>query len=903
MTTTPRLRSLVPYAAFLGTAAAIFFGIVAGLDSPAIGSTRLALASTAALLSGGLAYWQVKTQIQQQTRLPQLRSSSSRNLPGTGNLFQLPPDIEDFTGHYDQAAALAEQLVSRDSGTALPLVTLYGKGGVGKTTLALHVAHRVRAHFPDGQIYVDLRGAEAQPLRPGEVLTRFLSEMGVEPQSIPENPEDRARIYRAQLAERRVLLVLDNARNEAQVRPLLPGNPDCAVLITSRTRLIGLAGAHIQPVEIMRSDHSVDLLKAIVGRERVSAEPEPAREIAQLCGHLPLALRIAGARLSARPMEQLAAFATRLRDETGRLDLLKAGDLAVRANFALSYHGCDASLRRAFRLLGTVKAQVFSPVTLAALADVPVEEAAESLEQLTDFELVEVAETDRYGTYRYRLHDLLRVFAQERLAEEEAPEARRSAAARLIDLYITLTTYAASRVKPGAVPETSSAPPAPETLRADPKGWLRSERSTYLNAVGLAVEHNLEGRAWRLAQVIATLPCEPTDWEDWTAALQAGLTAAIADATVAAEADLRRALGSLHRDRGDYEPAVRELTAAIALHEQLGDDLGAAVANGVLGDTYRYTGQLTEGIECFRNALAVFRANRMDRRTAWALNGLGDLYRGSGRWQESFDCFTECVQLYDSADDRAVAAKARIRFGILHRDQCRYREAERLYADGLAVLRQEGDRRWEARALRHMGVLWRNMGDTDRATATLREALDIFESLLDRRGIAVTLRNLGDNHRRAGQPAESLRSLEEALRIFRVLGDHRWEARTHISLADTLRREGDGEQAASHLAEASSIYRTMGYPQGDARVRYSSGQLHLQRREWPAACTAFDEARAAFLEMGEHIWAARALARSAEALKAQGDAQWRETRRRAYAECRRHGAEDDSECAQWLAAW
>jgi hypothetical protein len=248
------------------------------------------------------------------------------------NLFQLPPDISEFTGRGAEAAQVRD-LLDRDAGqhsTAVVISAIAGKGGVGKTTLAIHVAHQVRHRFPDGQLYVDLRGADAQPLDPAHVLAGFLHTLGVEPSALPDGLEQRAGLYRARLNNLRVLVVLDNAADEAGVRPLLPGSAGCAVLVTSRRRLAGLEGATTIDLDVMDPDQAIELLAKIAGPERVAAEPEAAMEVVRLCGCLPLAVRIAGARLAAKRHWRLASYEARLRDERTRLTELRVGDREVR---------------------------------------------------------------------------------------------------------------------------------------------------------------------------------------------------------------------------------------------------------------------------------------------------------------------------------------------------------------------------------------------------------------------------------------------------------------------------------------------------------------------------------------------------------------------------------------------
>jgi DNA-binding SARP family transcriptional activator len=338
---------------------------------------------------------------------------------------QLPPDVDDFTGR-ESAVAEVQHLLEGERATAIVISAIAGKAGVGKTALAVRLAHQLRPHFPDGQLYVDLRGAEAQALDPAEVLAGFLRALGVEGALIAEGLEERVRQYRSRLGDRRVLVVLDNAAAEAQVRPLLPASPGCATLVTSRARLSGLEAAHPMTLDVLEADQAVALLAKLAGPGRVAAEPGAAAAIVRLCGWLPLAVRIAGARLASRPHWRLALLAERLGDEWRRLDELKAGDLEVRASVALSYHGRNQEERRLFRLLGLLVAPSFPAWAAAALLGVEAAEAEGLLERLVDAQLVEAAGHDQAGQLRYRLHDLLRLFARERLQLEELPASQRA---------------------------------------------------------------------------------------------------------------------------------------------------------------------------------------------------------------------------------------------------------------------------------------------------------------------------------------------------------------------------------------------------------------------------------------------------------------------------------------------
>jgi NB-ARC domain len=333
---------------------------------------------------------------------------------------------------------------------------------------------------------------------------------------IPERVDDRARMYRARLADRRVLVVLDNAADEAQVRPLLPGTAGCAVLVTSRSRMAALAGSHSVFLDVMPADQSAELLAMIVGRERAEAEAAAVEEIARLCGFLPLAIRIAGARLESRPAWRISWFAERLRDESRRLDLLKAGDLEVRASFALSYEGESTDARRAFRFAGIMPSD-FPAWNLAALLGTDTDHAEQLLEELVDAQLVEVIGVDAIGLIRYGLHDLLRDFARERLAGSESPAVRREALSRLAQKLIDTARAASTILQPGtAGAEPYGDPPQViAVVQGDPQNWFTAERANLISLVRLVHDAELWEQTWHLTQALTVMLSWRADWRAW----------------------------------------------------------------------------------------------------------------------------------------------------------------------------------------------------------------------------------------------------------------------------------------------------------------------------------------------------------------------------------------------------
>lgn len=360
---------------------------------------------------------------------------------------QLPATVSDFTGRTSFVSELSDVLAaaSASEGRVMAVSALAGIGGVGKTTLAVHVAHRARNAFPDGQLYVDLQGAGARAVAPETVLGAFLRALGTADSAIPDSLEERAALYRSTLDGRRILVLLDNARDAAQVRPLLPGMEGCAALVTSRVRMVDLAGAHLVDLDVMSPEEALQLFTKIVGEERVASERESALDVVAACGFLPLAIRIAASRLAARRTWTVSVLAAKLADERRRLDELQAGDLAVKATFELGYGQLEPAQARAFRLLGLADGPDISLAAAAAMLDLPAEATEDLLESLVDTSLLESA-----APGRYRYHDLVRLYARACAERDEQPPTERAAAmSRMLDFYLATAAGVYAIERPG----------------------------------------------------------------------------------------------------------------------------------------------------------------------------------------------------------------------------------------------------------------------------------------------------------------------------------------------------------------------------------------------------------------------------------------------------------------------
>ncbi|MQY06447.1 AfsR/SARP family transcriptional regulator [Actinomadura macrotermitis] len=501
----------------------------------------------------------------------------------------LPADIADFTGREELAAELGRRL-EPDPAAPVPVVAISGQGGVGKTTLAVHVAHQVAARFPGGQLYTTLSGASQRPLAPVAALERLLRALGVTDPEIPPTLEERAELYRARLAGRRVLVVLDDAADEEQILPLLPGSGGSALLVTARRRLTSLPGAYRVDLGVFDVASGLALVRGIIGAARADAEPDAARALVRHCGGLPLALRIAAARAAAKPHWPLSRLVSRLADgERRRLDELAHGGLGIRSNIEVTYAGLGPGARRLFRRLALVPGGDFDAWVGEPLLEHGAVRAEDVLEELVDVRLVEVAR-GAVGVPRYRLHELVRAYAAERLAEEEPEPDRAAARRRLLGALLHLAEEARRRGPGGLVPLAGPSPrhplPAPlvDALLADPLAWYERERPTLIEAVALAARAEPDGLGWELATGLAALFEVGKHHADWHATHEGALAAVRAAGERRGEAALLHSLGALALLEGRGADAAARWERAAEILADLGDAPGHALLRTLLKD-------------------------------------------------------------------------------------------------------------------------------------------------------------------------------------------------------------------------------------------------------------------------------------------------------------------------------
>ena len=728
---------------------------------------------------------------------PAAPTSGQPDLPVTGGgPSMLPTDIADFTGRGDQVEEIQTRFAEaaeNPARLAVPIVVVAGKPGIGKTSLCVHVAHRLAWRYPDGQLFADLHGGASRQASPTQVLERFLRTLGVPGTVIPEGLEERAEMYRDLVADRRILIVLDNAGSETQLLPLLPGNRSAAVLITSRRRLAGLPGAAHIEVDVFDREQSIALLSRIVGGDRVHAETDAAAELAELCGQLPLALRIAGARLSARPHWTVEQLASRLEDEARRLDELKHGALGIRVSISHTYDAMEEDARRLFRRLALLDFPVFGGWVSAALLDQPLLDAQDLLDELVDAQLVEITGTESGWRTQYRFHDLIRVFARERLAVEEPVADRSAAQSRVLGALLFLAERAQTRLHGeealqihGNAERWEFSPKLTGQILRDPMGWLERERLTLVAAVRQAVKVGLVELCWDLAFTAVTLYESRIYLDDWRDTHRVALAASRSAGDRLGEAVMLYSTGSLGIVEKRFAEARQSLDQAEVLFGQLGAEHGDALVSRHLAYLDKVAGDLGNASRRYESALTVLRAAGDLTSAAYVLNDMAQIALDRG-----------------DPDD-----------------------AKQMLAQALELSRRAGSRRIEAQVLHRLAGAHLSAGDHLVAVTAFDEILTVVRELGDPIGQAYALHGLGVAHLRSGAHQQAGAALTEARTLAASTGERMIEARVEHSLGELDLALGKAPQAVVHLHRALSLFRSIQAPVFEAKVLAVLGEAY-----------------------------------------------------------------------------
>jgi tetratricopeptide (TPR) repeat protein/transcriptional regulator with XRE-family HTH domain len=654
---------------------------------------------------------------------------------------QLPTAVPYFTGRTRELELLDEMLGNRGCRRDGVVITVIGgTAGVGKTALALHWAHQLASMFPDGQLYANLRGFDpsGQPADPADVIRGFVGALQVHPERIPADLEGLAALFRSLLADRRMLVFLDNASDVAQVRPLLPASPECLVIVTSRRELAALAaceGARLLSLDVLTEAEANELLAVRLGTQRAEAEPGSVKELAHLCARLPLALSIAVARAAAQPALSLAALAAELTEIQGRLDALDIGDPAanVRTVFSLSYRYLSDAAARMFRLLGLHPGPDITDPAAASLAGVPLRQARADLRDLARASLIIESVPGRYG-----FHDLLRAYAAEQASPHENDASQREASHRMLDHYLHTAHRAHLVLYPGreviVLPEPRrQVRPEVFVSKGHALSWLEAEYQVLLKTVDLAVRAGFDDQAWQLPVVLCTFYLVCGHWHDGAATQRTALTAARKRGNLSGQARALRELGGTYVQTGEHAQAQACLSQAWDLCRLLGDDVGLARTATIRGQSFEF----------------------------------------QGRYRESLDVNLKALKLSETAPDdpdmQLVRASALNNAAWCHVQFGEYAQARARCQQALDLCREIGYSPGEAGTWDTLGVVWQGLGEHAEAVACYLQATALDREMGNRLDLAQTLSHLGDTHHATGDLSAARDAWAEALAVLEEL--------------------------------------------------------------------------------------------------------------------------------------
>ncbi len=730
---------------------------------------------------------------------------------------QLPHDVRGFAGRAAELERLDEATRSASDGTDIWVIS--GTAGVGKTALAVRWAHRVRDDFPDGQLYLDLRGFDPdhEPLTPAVALTQLLQALGTAPKAIPPDDDARAALLRSLLADKRVLLVLDNVRDTGQVKPLLP--PSGTVLVTSRQRLgdlIARTGARALPLSVLPAEDSRNLLEAVLGSEPVAAEAGAAAELARLCGHLPLALRIAAANLGASDEPEIAELARELAggDPLAELTVDGAEESAVTTAFGVSYRTLPEEHRLLFRRLALVPGQTFTAPAAQALTGVPLSRANQQLKALAAAHLVE-----RYTPGRYRFHDLLRSFAAGRTLSEDAKAERDIAERRLFESYLT-TADAAGRVLIPHFLRLAREEPEGKTFADTDEAlaWLDAEWPNLAAAVEHSAEHGPPEFSWHLADALRAFFHQRGHHAEWIDTASTALKAARASEAGQAQAAMHLSIALACVNSGRYDEAREHLTSALRGDLLEGWPAGRAAALNNLSAVHQRLGDPQEAIRCGLESLRLCEELSMPG-VSMALANLGFPYWQTGQLDEALGHFSRALSVAERDGARFSVAVLLVDLGNVYRELGQYDEAYDFYTRALAANRELGYTYGEATALSGRAVLESSREPSEQNREDALTAVELTRKIGDRGTEAWTLVGLAEVCLQLGRTEEAAEHLRLALSIARTTSFFWCEAAARTGLAETLLRQGKLDEARTHGELARELAARSGYRLVEERAK------------------------------------------------------------------------------------
>lgn len=736
---------------------------------------------------------------------------------------QLPHSIADFTGREPEVDVIRSFLsddVTDATSYAMRIVVVSGKGGVGKSALAIRLAHEVGHLFPDGQLYADLSRSTTDT-DISTLLARFLGSLGIANSALPDDLAARAELYRSRVADKQMLILLDYASSEEQILPLLPGSVGCAVIVTSRLRLDGLFGAYQFEVDVFPTDKSMDLLTRIVGPERVDAEHDAAVELIDFCGGLPLALRIAGARLAAKPHWRIATLVRRLRNHARRLDEFSHRGVELRSNIALTHQALDGQAKRLFALGALIEAPDFPAWTAAALLDTDLQDAEDVLETLVDARLLDTLRYAGRGV-RYRYHNLIKDYAVEQLAMSVSAHERDAALARVLGGWLALAERAHRMDYGGdfcvlhgaAVRWRPADDPSFEPIEMS-DDWWESERPSLVASVRQAAAAGMHELCWDLALTSISLFEVKGCFDDWRETAEVGLEATTLAGNETGRAAMLYSLGGLHMSQRRLDDAQKCFAEALGMFRAAGNTHGCALVlrNSAIVD--RFQGHYSAMASKCKEALTQMREVGDVVGEAHILQSLARYLLDEGDVELARHHLDEALILCDQISYRRGEAMVLNRFAELYLRTDQIELAKQALNRVLLIVRDLGDRTGESFALYGLGIARRHEGRLDNAETTLLHAVTLANGVGERMIEGRALHALGEIGLARGLNSVAAGHLMEALVVFSEMGSPLWHAKTLVLLAEVRTADDELDAARRNLDHADLLLSEVDLKEAD----------------------------------------------------------------------------------------
>lgn len=797
--------------------------------------------------------------------------------------YMLPQEIGDFTGREDYITQV-EEILERGK-----IVAIDGMGGVGKSALAIHVAHRLKDRFADAQLYVNLYGQTPElALETKTVLIRFLTALtGRDESQLATDLDGLVAQYRSTLATKRALIILDNARDGLQIRDLLPSSRDCAVVVTSRSRLTGLPGAELVDLEPMavgidrELGESELLFQTILqDRQRVAADLTMAREIVKLCGGLPIAIRIAAATLKQQiwAKKSLQAYAQELAAESTRLKKLEnpqieaaiPGQGNVWASFNLSYRALTEAEQQLFRWAGGLPGVNFGLAVLAVVMEQEESEIETGLGRLLEAQVLELRGDDRFGW-----HDLMRLFAKEQLTESE----RETVLDRGLTWYCQQAGYWNNGLNPvrcrqlaqqWAAETEHPAEAGEQELPMMALAWFAAEQDNWVDIVKDLTQIPRPDDAVALAANLAAFFNLRSIWGDWVTTNEMVKNCAQQAENLAGVSTTLHNLGTVYFNQGRWEKAIDCYQESLKIYRQRKDCQGEAQSLNNLGGVYKNQGKWEDAISCYQESLKICCQIGDHHGTSPSLMNLGIVYKNQGKWEKAIDCYQKSLEICRQFGDRNGAAKILMALGTVYNDQSKFEQSIACYQESLETKHQLEDRHGEAQILNNLGLVYRNQGKWEEAISLHQESLGTFRELGDRHGEAQALGSLGNIYLNQGNWEEAIAFYEKDLQISLELGDRHGEAQTLGNLGLVYENQDQLEEAIDLYKQSLKIKRELGDHHGEAQTLGNLGNTYYKQDNSDDAIALYEQSLKIKHQLGDYHGEAQTLTNLGVVIHNQG---------------------------------